>query len=155
MLAPRSLLRAHFPRSRLPPRLLIQEENNRPDLLLGQKIFPRRHRRIPRRAFTRESRPTLGDAPEYEALRQLSDRSVVLEVGRERIQTCGVVALTVEMIAVAGNAILIVDPVPQREVRGHVAAAAQRVFQTNERNRLAAEGDLRRRCRMDRTETGR
>src|SRR5947207_3174425 len=84
MAAPGSRLLApsHFPRPRLPARLIIQEEHDRPDLVLGEKVFPRRHRRIPRRAFARQAGAALGDPPEDEALGQLRDRAVVLEVGR-------------------------------------------------------------------------
>jgi len=50
--------------------------------------------------------PTLGDAPEHEAFSQLRDRAVVLEIERDRIEAVGVMTLAVEMIAVAGNAVL-------------------------------------------------
>src|SRR6267378_1978742 len=96
-------LRSLLPRSRLPPRLIVHEENDRPNLLFRQEIFPRRHRRIPGRGLAWQAGPTLGDAPEHEALGELRDRAVVLEVERDGIEAVGVVSLTVEMIAVAGN----------------------------------------------------
>src|SRR5206468_10196228 len=74
----------------------------------------------------------------------LEDRAVVLEVGRQRIQAGRVLALAVEMIAVAGHTIFIVDPVADGEVRRHVTppGAAERVLESDQRDRLAAERDL-------------
>src|SRR6266576_6171290 len=54
------------------------------------------------------------------------------------------------MVAVARHAVLIVDAPPDREVRRHVTGPAQRVVETDERDRLAAERDLRRRRWMNR-----
>src|SRR5437016_987635 len=138
----RLLAPSHFPRPRLPPRLIIEEEHHRPDLVLRQELFPRRHRRIPGRPFARQPRPALGDAPEDEALGELRDRAVVLEVGRQGIEPRGEVPLAVQMVAVAGYAVLIVDATPDREVRRHLTRAAQRIVETDERDRLAAERDL-------------
>src|SRR5436190_23053905 len=102
-------LRALLPRPRLPPRLIVQEENDRPNLFFRQEILPCGHRRVPGRPFARQPGSALGDAPEHEALRELGDRSVVLEVQGDRIEPVGVMALTVEMVAVTRDAILIVD----------------------------------------------
>src|SRR2546425_3460001 len=82
--APCSL--SFLPRPRLPPRLLVQEQNHRPDLTLGEEVLPHRHRRVPRRALAGEPGPALGDAPEHEALGELRDRAVVLEVRGERVE---------------------------------------------------------------------
>src|ERR1043166_10082214 len=67
-----------FPRSRRPPGLIVQEENDRPDLALREEVLPFRHRRVPGRPFPRQTGPALGDAPKYEALGELRDRAVVL-----------------------------------------------------------------------------
>src|SRR5437762_999808 len=75
--APCSL--SFLPRPRLPPRLLVQEQNHRPDLPLGEEVLPHRHRRVPGRALAGEAGPALRDAPEHEALGELRDRAVVLE----------------------------------------------------------------------------
>src|SRR5262245_24602789 len=113
--------RADFPRSRVPSGLLIEEEHDRPDLVLGQKLFPRRHRRIPRCAFARQPGSAFRDAPEHEAFRELGDRAVVLEVRGERVQPRGKVTLPVEMVAVARDAVLIVDAMAFSDVRREVA----------------------------------
>src|SRR6266436_5275880 len=146
---------AHFPRPRLPSCLIVEEEHDRPDLVLGQELFPRRHRRIPRRPFARQSRSALGDAPKNEALRQLRDRAVVLEVGRQRIQAGREVAQAIEMVTVTAHAVLIVDPMSFVDVRREVALLAERVLESREGHRLATERDLRRWGRVDRTQIGR
>src|SRR3989449_10968107 len=50
--APCSL--SFLPRPRLPPRLLVEEQNHRPDLPLGEEVLPYRHRREIGRASCRE-----------------------------------------------------------------------------------------------------
>src|SRR5438046_9664067 len=75
-----------LPGSRLPPRLLVEEQNHRPDLPLGEEVLPHRHRRVPRRALTGEAGPALGDAPEHEARGERRDRALVLEVRGERVE---------------------------------------------------------------------
>src|SRR5213596_3603302 len=77
---------APFPGARLPARLIVQEQHHLPDLALGEEVLPLGHRRIPRRAFARQARPPLGDAPEDEALRELRDGAVVLEVRGQRVE---------------------------------------------------------------------
>src|SRR2546429_8059105 len=62
--APCSL--SFLPRPRLPPRLLVQEQNHRPDLPLGEEVLPHRHRRVPGRALAGEAGPALRDAPEQD-----------------------------------------------------------------------------------------
>src|SRR5207253_6559581 len=89
-------LSGYFPRPRLPSRLIVQKEHDRPDLVFRQKVFPRGHRRIPRRSFARQPGAALGDAPEDEALGELRDRAVVLEICREGIEPTREMALTVE-----------------------------------------------------------
>src|SRR5712671_3025239 len=93
-------LRTDFPRPRLPPGLIVEKEHDRPDLVFRQEVFPRRHRRIPGRPFARQSRPAFGDAPEDEALRELRDGAVVLEIGRQGIETRRKMALAIQMVAV-------------------------------------------------------
>src|SRR2546425_10197589 len=156
MRAPRSLLRASLPRPRLPARLVIQEQHHLPDLALGEEVLPLGHRRIPRGALARQARPTLGDAPEDEALGELRDGAVVLEVGGQRIEARREVAEAVEVIAVAGETVLIVDPLALADVVGErVGVLAQRIVEPGERQRLAPERDLRGRRRMDGAEVGR
>src|SRR5947208_687383 len=121
---PPSLVPRLFPRSGFPARLIIQEEHDRPDLVLGEKVFPRRHRRIPRRAFARQAGAALGDPPEDEALGQLRDRAVVLEVGRQGIEPAGEIALAVEMVAVTRHAILIIDSATFGDMRRHLSLFA-------------------------------
>src|SRR5258708_18351085 len=107
-----------LPGSRPPPRLLVQERDHRPDLALGEEILPPRHRRIPRRALARQPRPALGDAPEHKALGELRDRAVVLEVGGQRVEARRVVSLAVEMVAMARETVLIVDPLAVSHEQG-------------------------------------
>src|SRR2546427_12706620 len=142
MTAPRSLLPALLPRPRLPPRLIIKEEDHRPDLALGEEILPHGHRRVPGRALARQTRPALGDPPEHEALGELRDGAVVLEVRRQRIEPRRVVPLAVEMVAVAREAVLVVDALSQGEVRREgVRLVAQRVLEPRQGQRLAPERD--------------
>src|SRR5216684_7732000 len=88
-----------LPGSRLPPRLVVQEQDHRPDLPLGEEVLPHRHRRVPRRALAGEPRPALGDAPEHEALGELRDRAVVLEVRGKRVEAGCEVSLAIEVVA--------------------------------------------------------
>src|SRR5258706_3744128 len=107
-----------FPRSRLPPRLLVQEQDHRPDLALGEEILPHGHRRVPRRALARQPGPALRDTPEHEALGQLRDGAVVLEVSGQRVEAGREVSLAVQMVAVARQTVLVVDALPLRQIRG-------------------------------------
>src|SRR5437016_9005149 len=106
-----------LPRPRLPPRLLVEEQNHRPDLPLGEEVLPHRHRRVPRRALTGEAGPALGDAPEHEALGELRDRAVVLEIRGERVEAGCEVSLAVEVIAMTRETVPVVDVLALREVR--------------------------------------
>src|SRR3989441_4695135 len=132
-----------LPGPRLPSCLIIKEEDHRPDLALAEEILPHRHRRVPGRALARQAGPALGDPPEHEALGELRDGAVVLEVRRQRVERRGVVPLAVEIIAVAGEAILVVDALPQSAVGGEgVPLVAQRVLEPRQGHRLAPERDV-------------
>src|SRR5205809_3238842 len=132
-----------LPGSRLPPRLLVQEQNHRPDLPLGEEALPHRHRRAPRRALTGEAGPALGDAPKHEALGELRDRAVVLEVRGERVEAGREVSLAVEVIAMTRETVPVVDVLALREIRGEgVGVPPQRVLESRQRDRLAPKRDL-------------
>src|SRR5256885_280631 len=105
-----------LPGARSPPGLIVQEQDHRPDLPLGQKVLPHRHRRVPRRALARQPGSALRDAPEHEALGELCDRAVVLEVRGERVEAGREVSLAVEVVAVAREPVLEVATLPLREV---------------------------------------
>src|ERR671923_2890988 len=98
-----------LPGARRPPRLVVQEQDHRPDLALREEVLPLGHGRVPRCALARQPRPALGHAPEHEALRELRDGAVVLEVGGKRVETGCEVPLTVEVVAVTGQTVLVVD----------------------------------------------
>src|SRR3989475_35402 len=149
--APCSL--SFLPRPRLPPRLLVEEQNHRPDLPLGEEVLPYRHRRVPRRALTGEAGPALGDAPEHEALGELRDRAVVLEVRGERVEAGCEVSLAVEVIAMTRKTVPVVDVLALREIRGEgVGVLPQRVLESRQRDRLAPKRDLGGRRGGDRTQ---
>src|SRR6266566_4440277 len=152
--APCSL--SFLPRPRLPPRLLIQEQNDRPDLPLGEEVLPHRHRRVPRRALTGEAGPALGDPPEHEALGELRDRAVVLEVRGERVEAGREVSLAVEVIAMTRETVPVVDVLALREICGEgVGVLPQRVLESRQRDRLAPKRDLGGRRGVDRTQVRR
>src|SRR5438034_1549517 len=145
-----------LPGPRLPPRLIVQEKNHRPDLPLGEEVLPHRHRRIPRRALAGEAGPALGDAPEHEALGELRDRAVVLEVRGERVEAGCEVSLAVEVVAMTRETVPVVDVFAICEVRGEgVGVLPQRVLESSQRDRLAPEGDLGGRRGMDRAQVRR
>src|SRR3989442_8021530 len=128
---------------RLPSCLIIKEEDPRPDLALAEEILPHWHRRVPGRALARQAGPALGDPPEHAALGELRDGAVVLEVRRQRVERRGIVPLAVEMIAVAGAAILVVDALPHGGAGGEgVRLVAQRVLEPRQGHRLAPERDV-------------
>src|SRR3989475_3966227 len=144
-----------LPGPRLPSCLIIEEEDHRPNLALAEEILPHRHRRVPGRALARQAGPALGDPPEHEALGELRDGAVVLEVRRQRVERRGVVPLAVEIIAVAGEAILVVDALPQSAVGGEgVPLVAQRVLEPRQGHRLAPERDVGGRRRGGRAQIG-
>src|SRR5438552_590282 len=60
-----SPLPAPLPRSRLPSRLIVQEQDHGPDLALGEEILPFGHRGIPRRALARQAGTAFRDPPEH------------------------------------------------------------------------------------------
>src|SRR5690242_6236860 len=109
MTIPRSPLPRLFPRPRLPPRLPVQIDDHGPDLFVREEVLPLWHRGIPGRRLARQTGPALGDPPEDEALRQLRDGAVVLEIRGQRIEARREVPLPVQMIAVARQAVLVVD----------------------------------------------
>src|SRR5437870_12370474 len=86
-----------LPPSRLPPRLIVQEQDHRPDLALREEVLPLGHRRVPRRAFARQPGAALRHAPEDEALGELRDGAVVLKVRRDRVEAGREMALAVEV----------------------------------------------------------
>src|SRR5438270_11078514 len=71
-----------LPSSWLPSRLIVQEQDHRPDLPLGEKVLPARHRRVPRRALARQTGTAFHDPPEHEPPGGLADRPVSLELAR-------------------------------------------------------------------------
>src|SRR5947199_3037887 len=140
-----------LPGPRLPPRLIVQEKNHRPDLPLGEEVLPHRHRRIPRRALAGEAGPALGDAPEHEALGELRDRAVVLEVRGERVEAGCEVSLAVEVVAMTWETVPVVDVLALREVRGEgFGVRRQRVVESRQRERLAPKRALGGRAGTDR-----
>src|SRR5207253_2524234 len=140
-----------LPSSWLPSRLIVQEQDHRPDLPLGEKVLPARHRRVPRRALARQAGTAFRDTPEHEALGELRDRAVVLEVRRDRIEPRGVVPLAIQVVAVAGQAVLVVDPLAVRRIGGAgLRVLPQRIVEARERDRLPAERDLAGRGGVDR-----
>src|SRR6266576_1617974 len=119
-----------LPRPRRPPRLIVQEQDHRPDFALREEILPLRHRRVPRRALARQPGAALGHAPEHEALGELRDGAVVLEVGRKRIEAGREVPQTVEVVAVTRQAVPVVDALPLGQIdRERIAVRAQRVLE--------------------------
>src|SRR5437016_13947474 len=96
---------AGLPPSRLLPGGLVQIDDDLPDLLLGQPVFPGRHHRVPRRRLLREAGTALGDAPEEVGLLEHRDRAGILEVGGRGIEAGREVALAVEVVAVAVHAV--------------------------------------------------
>src|SRR5688500_102857 len=116
-----SLGAARFPRARSPTRLLVEEDDHRPDLVGGEEALPRRHGRVPGRSLARQAGPALRDAPEDVALGELRDRARVVEGERRRAEAVAEVSRAVEQVAVAGEAVLVVDPLSHLVMRGGIA----------------------------------
>src|SRR5438445_10803195 len=95
---------ARLPATRLLAGRLVQIDDDLPDLLLAQPVFPRRHHRVPRRRLLRQAGTALGDAPEQVGLLEHRDRAGILEVGGRGIEAGREVALAVEVVAVAVHA---------------------------------------------------
>src|SRR5437016_6868838 len=84
----------------------VFEQDDFPNLIDRQVLFPRRHDRGPWEGFTRKADSTLRDAPEHEGLLELRDRPGVREVRRNRVEGKGKHAPAVQIIAVAEVAVL-------------------------------------------------
>src|SRR3989304_3680586 len=136
-----------LPPSRLPPRLGVQEDDNGPDLVLGQEVFPHRHSGVPRGALLGQSRTTLGDPPEDETLAELGDRTVVGEREGGGAEALSEVPPAVEQVAVAGQAILVINPLAGAEVFLECAADAEGILESPELDALPPKCDLARRGR--------
>src|SRR3954462_2426476 len=147
-----SFLRGRLPATWLPTSLVVEEHHDRPDLVLGEVVLPDGHGRVPGRAFARKPWAAFRDAPEDVALGELRDGAVVGEVRRRWAEAVGVVARPIETIAMAGDAVLVVDALALAEMICHRAAFPQRILESRELHRLAAEGDLSRRRGVDRAE---
>src|SRR5882724_7913575 len=109
---------------------LVQVDDDLPDLLLAQPVFPRRHHRVPGRRLLRQAGTALGDAPEEVGLLEHRDRAGILEVGGRRIEAGREVALAVEVVAVTVHAVADVDLAALRrvllELRGVLAKLVRR-----------------------------
>src|SRR5262249_51120911 len=91
---------------------LVQVEDDLPDFIFVQDVVRYGHGRVPRCRGVWKSRATFGNTPEQERLRQLRDRSRVLEVGRWRVEALGKMSVAIERITMAEKAIFIVDDAP-------------------------------------------
>ena len=136
---------------------LVEEVDDLPDLLLGEPLFPGRHRRVPGRRLLRQARAALRDAPEHEALGELGDRVRADEVGRRRVEPVGEVPLPVEEVAVAVDAVPDVGRRARREVLLPVRGILLDVLPDRgvgvlEVDLLPAEADRRGRRRVGRAE---
>ena len=107
---------ALLPGARLLAGEVVEEEDRLPHLLFLQELLPRRHRRVPRPAFLGQPGTALGDAPEQERLAQHRDRAAVGEVGRDRIEPVHEHAVAGQVVAVAEDAVPVVDPAPVLDV---------------------------------------
>src|SRR5690606_22863614 len=96
--------------------LLVQEHRDGPDLLRREEVLPRRHRRAPWSALAGQPGSALRDSPEHEALGELRDGAAALELEGRRIERVGVVSAAIERVAVAGQAVLVVDALAELEV---------------------------------------
>src|SRR2546428_8605619 len=103
--AVRPAMLPHIPATRLLAGRLVQIDDDLPDLLLAQPVFPRRHHRVPRRRLLRQAGTALGDAPEEVGLLEHRDRAGILEVSGRGLEAGRAVALAVEVVAVAGHAV--------------------------------------------------
>src|SRR2546425_2239016 len=147
---------ARLPATRLLAGRLVQIDDDLPDLLLAQPVFPRRHHRVPRRRLLRQAGTTLGDAPEEVGLLEHRDRAGVLEVGGRGIEAGREVALAVEVVAVTVHAVADVDLAPLRRVLLEPGGVlAQRVLGARDVELLALELDRRGRRRVDGAQLGR
>ena len=87
--------------------------------------------------------------------RKIRDRPLVGEVGRDRIQPVDEHAVGGHVVAMAEDAILVVDPAPILDVLAELFRMRHREFQEGvlsgvEIDLLVVDRDLGRRCRMDR-----
>ena len=99
-----------LPRPRHMAGIVVEEEDDLPDLIFLQHLVPDRHRRGPGGAFAGQPRTARGDAPEQVGFLQLSDGSHILEVRRTGIEGGAEMALPVEAVAMAVEAVGIVKP---------------------------------------------
>src|SRR5207247_11069851 len=90
---------ARLPATRLLAGRLVQIDDDLPDLLLAQPVFPRRHHRVPRRRLLRQAGTALGDAPEQVGLLEHRDRAGILEVGGRGVEARSEGGMPVAVVA--------------------------------------------------------
>src|SRR5262249_48511386 len=145
-----------LPASRLLAGRIVQIHDDLPDLILRQSLFPRRHHRVPGRRFLRQPRSALRDPPEQIRFLEHRDGAGILEIRGRRIEALGEVTLTVEVVPVAVHAVADV----RLAAGGNVLLEARLVLAewilgARDVDRLAAELNGVRWCRVDRSQLGR
>src|SRR4029079_1055286 len=133
---------------------VVEKEDGLPDLVFLQEVLPRRHRGVPGTPFFGEARTSLGYPPEE--IRVAQQRDCFRQVGRDWIQPVYEHAGAGGVIAMAEDAVPIVDLLTVGEVfaelRGIRALEMHEgVLPGVEIDPLVVNGDLSRRCRVDRS----
>ena len=134
---------------------IVEKEDRFPDLLFLQELLPGRHGRVPGSRFFGKPRAPLGNPPEEIRVAQDRDRSLVGEVGRDRVQPVHEHAVGGHVVAVAEDAVPVVDLAPILDMLAELfrirrLELQERVLSGVEIDLLVVDRDLGRRCRMDR-----
>src|SRR6185295_16561810 len=87
----------------------IFKQDNFPDFVHSQMLFPWWHDRGPRESFIRQADSTFGHTPEDECFLQLRNGTRISKVRRNWIERKGMEAPTVQVIPVTEVAVLVED----------------------------------------------
>ena len=142
--------------ARPPAGEIVEKEDRVPHLVFLQELLPGGHGRVPGPAFLGKPGASLGDPPEQKRLAKHRDRPRVGEVGRDRVQPVHEHAVAGHVVAVAEDAVPVVDLAPVLDVLAELCRIRrlempERVLSGVEIDLLVVNRDLRRRCRMDRS----
>ena len=84
----------------------VFEQDDLPDFICGQVLFPRWHNGCPRESFIRKTNSSLSDAPEDKCFLELRNRPRVGKVRRNRIERERVKSTAVQVVTVAEVTVL-------------------------------------------------
>src|ERR1051325_2853760 len=94
----------------------IFKQDNFPDFVNSQMLFPWWHNRCPGETFVRQADSALGHSPENERFLQLRDSTRIGKVCRDRIESEGMETAAIQIVAMTEVTVLVEDLSPFTDV---------------------------------------